>query len=160
MRSFFKAWAASCGILGKLAPHSLQGDLATTLSIYTMNIYDLLEKYAWEGVKAYHFQFHRKRVASGKSIYHALEWQTLDGELIASECFAHPALRLSWSQGYRAGLTPIRKSHELSIRENAPSPAVTESTIIATIHGPNVGYCLFRNPLVTHIPYHVPSLLL
>ena len=37
---------------------------------------------------------------------------------------------------------------------------VTESTIIATIHCFDVGYCLFRNPLVTHIPYHVPSLLL
>ena len=73
MGRFFKAWATYCGILVKLAPHSLQGDLATALSIYTMNIYDLLAKYAWEGVKAYHFQFHRKRVASGKSIYHALE---------------------------------------------------------------------------------------
>ena len=37
---------------------------------------------------------------------------------------------------------------------------VTESTIIATIHCPDVGYCLLRNPLVTHISYHVPSLLL
>ena len=32
---------------------------------------------------------------------------------------------------------------------------VTESTIIATIHCPDVGYCLFGIPLVTHIPYHV-----
>ena len=40
------------------------------------------------------------------------------------------------------------------------SKTVTESTIIATIHCSDVGYCLFRNPLVTHIPYHVPSLLL
>ena len=80
MGSFFKTWAAYCGILVKLAPHSLQGHLATALSIYTINIYDLLEKYAWEGVKAYHFQFHRKRVASGKSIYHTLEW----GHWIAS----------------------------------------------------------------------------
>ena len=52
MSSFFKAWAAYCGIIVKLAPHMLQGDLATALSIYTMNLYDLLEKYAWEGVKA------------------------------------------------------------------------------------------------------------
>ena len=123
MGSFFKAWAAYCGILVKLARYSLQGDLATALSIYTMNIYDLLEKHAWEGVKAYHFQFHRKRVASGKSIYHALEWRTLDSELISSKCFAHPAPRLSWSQGYKAGPTLTRKSHELSIRENAPGPA-------------------------------------
>ena len=37
---------------------------------------------------------------------------------------------------------------------------VTESTIIATIDCPDVGYCLFRNPLVTHTPYHVPCTLL
>ena len=37
---------------------------------------------------------------------------------------------------------------------------VTQSTIIATIHCSDVGYCLFRNPLVTHISYHLPCLLL
>ena len=37
---------------------------------------------------------------------------------------------------------------------------VTESTIIATIHCPDVGYCLFGNPLVTHIPDHVPCTFL
>ena len=95
MGSFFKAGAAYCGILVRLARYSLQGDLATALSIYMLNIYALLEIYAWEGVKAYHFQFHRNRVASGKSIYHTLEWRTLDSELIASKCFAHPAPRLS-----------------------------------------------------------------
>lgn len=58
--SFFKVWAAYCGINVKLAPYALQGDLATALSIYTMNLYELLEKYALEGVKAYHFEFHRK----------------------------------------------------------------------------------------------------
>jgi len=46
MSSFFKAWAAYCGIIVKLAPHWLQGDLATALSIYTMNQSDILEKYA------------------------------------------------------------------------------------------------------------------
>ena len=51
----------------KLAPLLLQGDLATALSIYTMNLYNLLEKYAWERVKAYHFQIYRRRVVSGKS---------------------------------------------------------------------------------------------
>ena len=35
--TFFKAWAAYCGILVKLAPLALQGDLATAVSIYTMN---------------------------------------------------------------------------------------------------------------------------
>ena len=37
---------------------------------------------------------------------------------------------------------------------------VTESTIIATIHCPDVGYCLFGISLVTHIPYHVPCIFL
>jgi len=41
--SFFKAWAAYSGIQVKLAPSHLQGDLATALSIYTMNLYDLLD---------------------------------------------------------------------------------------------------------------------
>ena len=31
---------------------------------------------------------------------------------------------------------------------NIRCQVVTESTIIATIHCPDVGYCLFRNPLV------------
>ena len=35
-------------------------------------------------------------------------------------------------------------------------PFVTESTIIATIHCPDIGYCLFGISLVTHIPYLVP----
>jgi len=46
----------------KVALPLLEGELATALSIYTMNLYDLLEKSAWEGVKGYHFQFNRKRV--------------------------------------------------------------------------------------------------
>ena len=64
MSSFFKACAMYSGILVKLAPHLLQRELSTALSIYTMNLYDLLEKYTWEGVEAYHFQFYRKQVAS------------------------------------------------------------------------------------------------
>ena len=44
--------------------------------------------------------------------------------------------------------------------EHRASLTVTESTIIATIHCPDVGYCLFGNPLVTHIPYHVPCTFL
>ena len=40
--------------------------------------------------------------------------------------------------------------------------SVTKSTIITTqaIHCPDVGYYLFGNPLVTHIPYHVPCIFL
>ena len=87
---YFKAWAAYSRILVKRAPQALQGELATLLFIYTMNLYDLLEKYTWDGVKAYHFQFHRKSVASGKSIYYPREGRHIDSELIASRCFAHP----------------------------------------------------------------------
>jgi len=103
MSGFFKAWAAYTGILVKLAPHLLQDELATALSIHTMNLYDLLEKYTWEGVLAYHFQFHRKRVASGKSIYQPLEWRQLDSELVASKCFAHPhpTPRATWAPGQK-----------------------------------------------------------
>ena len=89
MSSFFKAWATYSRILIKLAPEVLQGELATSLFIYTMSLYDLLEKYRWDGVKGYHFQFHRKRVAGGKSIYLPQEWRQLDSELIASKCIAH-----------------------------------------------------------------------
>ena len=78
MTSFFQAWAAYLEMLGKLAWYGLQGELATVLSIYTMNLYQLLEKYNWDGVRAYQFQFHRKRVASGKNIYLPVEWRTLD----------------------------------------------------------------------------------
>jgi len=79
MSSFFKAWAAYCGILVKLGPDGLQGDLATSLSIYTMNLYELLEKYARKGFEAYHFQFHRRRVARGKNLYIGTESRQLDG---------------------------------------------------------------------------------
>lgn len=125
MSGFFNAWAAYCGILIKLTPHALQGDHAMALSIYTMNIYQLLEKYAWEGVKAYHFQFHRKRVASGKSIYHAREWRTHYRELLASKWFAHPAPSPTWSPGHKAGPAPIQKTHQLAIRENGPAHTLT-----------------------------------
>jgi len=130
MSGVFKAWAAYCGILVNLAPHVLQGDLATVLSIYTMNIYELLEKYAWEGVKAYHFQLHRQRVASGKSIYHAREWQTLESELVASKCFGHCAPRPTWSQGHKTGPAPIRKTHELAIRKNGLAHTLTTTAAL------------------------------
>ena len=120
MSIFFKAWAAYSGILIKLAPHRLQGDLATALCIYTMNLYDLLEKYTWDGVKSYHFQFHRKRVASGKKIYEPRDWRQLDSELVASKCFAHPAPRGTWSTSQKPVYSQPRRVYELPIRESAP----------------------------------------
>ena len=74
MSGFFKAWAAYSGILVKLAPKVLQGELATALFIYPINLYDLLERYTWDGVRSYDFRFHRKRGASGKSRYYPNEW--------------------------------------------------------------------------------------
>jgi len=121
MRSLFKAGAAYCGILVKLSPQTVQGDLATGLSIYAMNVYELLEKYAWEGVNAYHFQFHQKTVASGKGIYLGSEWRQLDSELITSNHFAHPTPRATWNQAHRLVAGPIWRTSELAIREIVPS---------------------------------------
>ena len=120
--SFFKAWAVYTGILVMLAPNTLQGELATAISIYTMNLYDLLEKYTWEGVRAYHFQFHRKRVASGKNIYHPIEWRILDSELVASKCFAHPAPWTTWAQGYKTIHSAASRLYEIPSRDNTRAP--------------------------------------
>ena len=117
MSNFFKACAAYSGILVKLAPYPLQGELATALSIYTMNLYDLLEQYTWEGIKGYHFQFHRKRVASGKSIYLANEWQQIDSKLIASKCFAYAIPRRIWGPRPSRTSSQPRRISELPIRE-------------------------------------------
>ena len=160
MSSFFKAWATYTGILIKLAPHALQGELATTaLAIYTMNLYDLLEKYTWEGVKAYHFQFHRKRVASGKGIYHPDEWHQLDSELVASKCFAHPHLtsRSTWGQGQKPVNASIRRPFEPPIRENTISNSFTASpiTIPANSHYRIPGYHAIPNS--THPSTNQPS---
>ena len=123
MSSFFKVWPIYSGILIKLAPHVLQGELATSLCIYTINLYNLLEKYTWEGVKSYHFQFHRKRVASGKSIYHPIDWRQLDSELVASKCFAHPVPQPTWIQTRKLVPSQQQRTFELPIRDLAPGPA-------------------------------------
>ena len=118
MSGYFKGWAAYWGILVKLAPQALQRVLATPLFIYTMNLYYLLEKHTWDGVKAYHFQLHRNRVTSGKAIDYPREWRHIDSELIASRCFANPHIpRAQWtsSQNHRASFP--RWSYELPICE-------------------------------------------
>ena len=132
MTSFFKARAAYSGILVKLAPYGLQGELATAFSIYTMNLYELLEKYSWDGVRSYHSQFHRKRVASGQNIYQPAEWRMLDSELVASKCFADPAPRVPWTQSQRQALSVQRRPYELSIRENIPSQAYSHQVQTST----------------------------
>ena len=54
MMSCFKAWAVYTRILvTMLARNAQQGELATVISIYRRDLYDLLEKYNWEGVRAY-----------------------------------------------------------------------------------------------------------
>ncbi|KAG0138262.1 hypothetical protein HOY82DRAFT_596461 [Tuber indicum] len=50
MSGFFKAWAAYRSILVKLAPYTLQGELAISFFLYTMSLYDRLEKYTWDGM--------------------------------------------------------------------------------------------------------------
>lgn len=90
MGPFFKAWAAYCIILTNLAPAALQCNLACSLHIYIMTLHELAERYAWEGVKSYHFQFNQKWIASGKKVYFPDDWSKLDPELIASKCFLYP----------------------------------------------------------------------
>ena len=90
MSRFFKVWAAYIRIHVKLAPQVPKGELATAQFIYMMNLYDFLEKYTWDGVTAYNFQFHRKPVPSGKGIYYPTDWRHIDSELIASKCFIRP----------------------------------------------------------------------
>ena len=136
MSAFFKAWAAYCGILTKLAPYGVQGDLATSLYIYTMNLYDLLEKYIWEGVKSYHFQFHRKRVASGKNIYHPTEWRQLDSQLIAAKCFAHIAPRAPCAPTQKPGIIQTQRTNELPIHDSAPGSSYSHPPSISTTHHP------------------------
>jgi len=84
MPSFLKALSAYSRMLIKLAPNALQGELAAGLAKYNMDLYDLLERYTWEGVRSYHLQFHRKRVAAGKNIYQRIKSRQLDSELLAS----------------------------------------------------------------------------
>ena len=57
-----------------------------------------------------------------------------------------PLMKLSWKPN--GNLVPF--FYFFSVRGN-----VTESTIIATVYCPDVGYCLFGICLVTHIPYYV-----
>ena len=128
MSAFFKAWAAYSGILVRLALHPLQGSLATALFIYTMNLYDLLKKYTWEGVKDHHFQFHWKRVAGGKSIYLTSEWQQIASELIASKCFAHAIPRNTWTQGPAQILPQSCRIFELPLRVSTPRGGHTYPT--------------------------------
>ena len=152
MTSFFKAWVAYSGILVKLAPYGLQGELATALSIYTMNLYELLEKYSWDGVRSYHFQFHRKRVASGKNIYQPAEWRTLDSELVASKCFAYPASRVPWTQSQRQAPSVQRRPYELPIREIIPSQAYSHQAQ-TSIHP----YRALDQHATNHYTGHMPS---
>ena len=118
-----------------------------------MNLYDLLEKYTWEGVKGYHFQFHRKRVASGQSIYLPSEWQQLDSELIASKCFAHPIVRNAWPQSTSRTAPSSRRFSELPIRESpfANSYCTTERRPIAPPNYPTSGPGSSTAPLAINV---------
>jgi len=117
MSNFFKAWAAYWGMLVKLAPHALQEELAIVFFIYMMNLYELLEKYTWEGMKGYHFQFHRKRVASGQSIYLPQDWSQIDSKLITSKCFSHPVQGNIWKQTQTGPTVFLHRISKLPLRE-------------------------------------------
>ena len=75
--------------------------------------------------------------------------ETTTMKCTSRECHRYHSL-LDWSE--LAFLLSERSSSE----NRARSAGVTESTIIATIHCPDIGYCLFGISLVMHIPYHVP----
>ena len=137
MTIFFKAWAVYSGILIRLAPNGLQGELATALCIYTMNLYQLLEKYTWDGVKSYHFQFHCKRVTSRKRIYEPRDWRQLDSELVASKCFAHPVPRSTWATSLKQVRPQSRRTYELPIRERAPGSVYPYSSAAASTFFPS-----------------------
>ena len=62
-----------------------------------------------------------------------------------------PLMKLSW----KPNGNHIPFFYFISVKGN-----VTKSTIIATIHCPDIGYCLFGISLVTYIPYHVPCTFL
>jgi len=125
MTSFFKVWAVYTGILIKLAPHVLQGELVIGLCIYTMNLYELLERYIREGVKSYHFQFHRKRVASGRGMYQPTEWCQLDSKLGASKCFAYPIPRPTWAQTPKPQPVYRRRTSDSPMRDGPAGPSYT-----------------------------------
>ena len=124
--SLFKSWAVYCEIVIKQAPMGLQGELATALCIYTMKPYELLEKYAGDGVKADHVQFHHKRVTSGKNIYQPQESFQLDGELVTSKCFAHSIPRPQWPQNHKLAATQVlmRRTFDLPVRGGPPDPFI------------------------------------
>ena len=153
MGPFFKAWAAYCGILTKLAPQALQGDVACSLYIYTMNLHDLLERYAWEGVTAYHFQFHRKRIASGNEVYYPDDWRRIDAELIASKCFLYPSPNINRNWGSERGHSFGRGHQSLasSFTQNQPPAALgTADQTVAPPHPPDIQTS--RGPLSQHGP--------
>jgi len=134
MRVFFKAWAAHSGILVKLVPQALQGELATALFIYIMNLYDLLEKYTWNGVKAYRLEFDRKRVAGGNGIYYPNDWRHIDTELIVSKCFAHPYItRQAWPTSQNRPASCPHRANELPIQESHPVPAFPQASSTPTM---------------------------
>jgi len=78
-----------------------------------MNLYDLLETYREDGVKAYHFQLHSKRVAGGNSIYYPNDWRQIDSELIVSKCATGND---SSFRCKRVLLSPPERREELSLQ--------------------------------------------
>jgi len=129
-----------------------------------MNLYDFLEKYTWDGVKAYHFQFHRKRVASGKDIFHPSEWRQLDSQLIASKCFVFPVTGHSWSNiakppvsharsGTAIPFSPTERSTNYSYPVTLSTSAVTHSHLPQPPAPQPCRNCNFRKYHLPHCRY-------
>lgn len=147
---FFKAWAIYSGILINLAPGGLQGELATALCIYTANLYNLLEKYTWDGVKSYYFQFYRNPGASGKNIYKPQDWHQLGSELVASKCFAHPVPQATWTTFQKPTSSQSRRAYELPPRENTMGYQHTTTGQIAGTFFPSTeGRIGYQQPSIT-----------
>ena len=90
-------------------------------------------------------------------------WQLMQLPISATAYSALPRARtrLDFVRGYlKFRWCSAPPSRSAAIYQSGGTGNVTESTIIATIHCPDVGYCLFGISLVTHILYHVPCTFL
>jgi hypothetical protein len=49
-------------------------------------ILGLRSDYTWAGIKAYHFSFHRDKIASNAGRFDPSTWRTLDGNRVFATC--------------------------------------------------------------------------
>ena len=80
---------------------------------------------------------------ASRSFRHGIKWLILVRQSMTTSIVSYP---------FEFGKSVMKS---IAIDHEGWSGTVTESTIIATIHCPDIGYCLFGISLVTYIPYHV-----